>query len=281
MRKKTRVARALSAVLTPEQYARTRHDTPYLYTLGSGEDALTFVGARHSNDPYDKLFSIIPEHFDSFKPDVVAVEGVQSMSGAAGTERFIAGLTRQEAITRGGESIFTIKHALEQGVPWFCPEPSDAALMRHLVLHFYDRETLVAWYVLRLLGQYHRRAENMPFVAYVAPFLSYLEQATSWSDVSFTYNQALETAAAVLSQEPNLYNADRAIEYTDPIPWSNRWEQQTVFNEITRTALAFRDRHIIKRISDELLRGQRVLVVYGAGHAVMQEPAYRLLLNAS
>lgn len=279
MRKKTRVARALHCMLTPEQYARRTHDTPYLYTLGGGDEALTFVGARHSVDPKDELFTVIPDTLTSFKPDVVMVEGIQSLGGVAGTEQFVSGLTHEEAIVRGGESIHTIKHAIEQDVPWLCPEPTDAALMRHLILQFYTPEQLLAWYVLRLYGQYSRRNETVPFTAYVAPFLAYLKQATTWPHVSYDYQAAIAIAARELGYNPNLHNTDRADEYTDPIPWPHRWEQQTVFNEITRDALRYRDSCIVKRVSDELLRGRRVMVVYGAGHAVMQEPSYRYLLG--
>lgn len=280
MRKKTRVARALHCVLTPEQYARVRHDTPYLYTLGKGDEALCFVGARHTTDSTDTLFTTIEEQFTAQTPDVVVLEGVQNIGGQAGTERLVRSLRREEAIERGGEPIFTLKHALSTDTPWLCPEPSDDALMRYLTLQLYSPDTLVAWYTLRLLNQYYRRAETVPFPAYVTPFLSFLADTTGWSASSTcSYENALATATRVLGHEPNLHNAERAEEYTDPIPWPHRWEQQTRFNEITRAALQYRDRHMVRRVSDELLQGKKVLVVYGAGHAVMQEPAYRYLLT--
>jgi hypothetical protein len=281
MRKKTRVARALNLALTPEQYARVRHDTPYVYTLGAGDDALCFVGARHSTDPTDTLFATINEQFEQHQADVVVLEGVQNVAGVAGTERFVASLSDEEAITRGGESIYTLKQALTRNLPWLCPEPSDAALMRHLVLELYTPDTIVAWYILRLLGQYHRRKEAVPFQAYCSPFLAYLAKATTWPSTVVSYDAAMNTAAHVLGHVPNVYNPERAVEYTDPIPWPHRWEQQSQFNDITRSTLQYRDRHIIRTISNELLQGKRALVVYGAGHAVMQEPAYRYVLQST
>ena len=279
MRKKTRRARALHQVLTPEQYARTKHDTPYLYTLGAGDDALCFVGAHHSTDTNDTLFSTIEEQFHAHAPDVVVVEGAQNLQGAAGTERLVQSLSREEAIERGGESIFALQQAVASNTPWLCPEPSDAALMRHLSLQLYTQDTLLAWYVLRLLNQYHRRNESTSFSLYVVPFLSFLAKETGWSEKLCTYEAATETAGRILGYTPNIHNPERAEEYTDPIPWPHRWEQQTRFNEISRASLQYRDRYIIRRVSDELLRGKRVFVVYGAGHAVMQEPAYRYLLT--
>ena len=279
MRTKTRIARALDCLLTPEQYARVRHTTPYLYTLGTGDDALCFVGTTHTTDPAHEQFDVIDQMFHDHAPDVVLVEGVQNLTEGAGIDRFIRTLDRESAITRGGESVYTIKRALEHNVSWACPEPSDQALMRHLLLQLYTPDQLVAWYTLRILGQYHRREETMPFVAYVNPFLSYLARATNWSDRQCSLEHALATVASTLGHTPNLYNRERAEEYTDPIPWPNRWEQQTLYNEITRAALQFRDRAIVKEVATALAAGKRPLVVYGAGHAVIQEPAYRFFLS--
>jgi hypothetical protein len=275
MRTKTRITRALDCLLTPEQYARVRHTTPYLYTLGSGDDALCFVGAQHSTDPTHEQFAAIRDAFTSHQPDLIMVEGMQNLVGKPSTDRFIQQLSDTDAIARGGEAVFTIKLAQEQGIDWQCPEPADAALMRHLLLQLYTPDQLVAWYTLRILGQYHRREETMPFVGYMAPFLSYLQQATGWRAEVCTLEHALTIVATTLGHSPNLYNHERAEEYTDPIPWPNRWEQQTLFNEITRTAMRYRDRTIVRRVATKLAAGRRPLVVYGAGHAVIQEPAYR------
>lgn len=279
MRTKTRITRALDCLLTPEQYARVRHTTPYLYTLGSGDDALCFVGTQHTTDASHEQFSLISEALERYRPDVVLVEGVQNLSGTESTDRFIRQLDTSTAISRGGESVFTIKQALERGVSWQCPEPSDQMLMRHLLYELYTPDQLVAWYTLRLLGQYHRRQETMPFVAYVSPFLSYLAAATGWSSNQCSLETALGAAETMLGHAPNLYNQERAEEYTDPIPWPHRWEQQTRFNEITRVALQYRDRCIVRHVASCVSAGQRPLVVYGAGHAVMQEPAYRFFFG--
>jgi len=280
MRRKTRLRRAVTCLLSPEQYATCTHPTPYTYSLQAGEAALCFVGAHHTNRADVALCAHIQDQFVRFAPTQVVVEGMQNLIGQHSASQLLNGLTLRDAIVRGGEAVFTIVNAKARGIPWHNPEPSDRALMRHLSGELYSSEQLVAWYTLRLLGQYHRRDEPLPFVAYVAPFLAYLASATGWDKKSCSLEQALATVRRTLGHEPNLHNAERTREYTDPIPWPQRWEQQTIFNDITRAALWFRDRRIVRRVGDMALRGERVLVVYGAGHAVMQEPAYRYLLNA-
>jgi len=274
MRKKTRLERALGQQLTPEQYARRRHATPYLYTLGRGDAALTFVGAHHTNDPNDSLLSVIDRELETKQPDLVIVEGLQNLSGHGGDERFISGLTEEQAVERGGEAVYTVHRALGYGVPWLSPEPSDAALARELLGSFYTKEQVLAWYTLRLLGQYHRREEKLPFSAYVAPFLVEFQRQTNWPNFAYTLESALAIAAPLVGHEIRQNNRERAGEYTDPIPWPGRWETQTLFNDMTRVALALRDRTLMRQIAVELEAGKKLLVVYGAGHAVMQEPAW-------
>lgn len=281
MRKKTRIARAIDRVMTPEQYARVTHQSPYLYTLGSGDEALTFVGTKHTVDPNDQQFQTIAEQVEATEPDIVVVEGMQNLRSDAGTEQLLQGMDYETASKRGGEAVVAAKFALERGIPWLSPEPTDAVLARQLVMELYSPEEIVAWYTLRLLGQYQKRNETIPFSAYSAPFLAYLEAATEWPQVTYTPEAALERASTILGHDVSLHNPERAEEYTDPIPWPHRWEQQTLFNDMTRVALRCRDAAIVARVSEELLSGRRVLVVYGAGHAVMQEPAYRYLLDFS
>ena len=279
MRKKNRIIRALDNLMTPEQYVRQRHDTPYLYTLGNDDDALTFVGARHTNDVSSDVAAKIVEQMDTHQPEIVFVEGVQSLGDTQYVSTFISRMTPEEAMERGGEPVFTIKQALERGIEWRCPEPTDYKLLNHLVFQFYDRQEIIAWYVLRLLSQYHGRGETMAFQAYVAPFLSSLQKQVAWPHVSYEYDVVLATASEVLGHVVNIHNTDLVSSYTDPIPWESTWEQQSRFNDISRAALRYRDRAIVRNVSDVVLNGKNTLVVYGAGHAVMQEPAYIYLLG--
>lgn len=280
MRRKTKILRALDRVMSPEHYAKRKHTTPYLYTLGSGDEALTFVGAHHSSDPEDQLFPVIDDAITEFKPDIIFVEGMQGFDGVAGTEQFIRGLDRADAITRGGESVYTIKRALELGIPWSCPEPSDTSIYSVLLDSYYSRSEIAAWHMLCILSQYQARSEALPFNAYIAPFLGQFKKATDWTNFDYSLEYAVTTAQQVLGQSFSIRNVDRASEYTDPIPWPHRWEVQTHFNEMTRIALHHRDQYIVRQIAKEVQAGKRVMVVYGAGHAVMQEPSYRYLLES-
>lgn len=262
------------AMRTPEQYARMEHSTPYCYALGAAPQ-LQYVGVHHTFDPHDGIFSIITGALRTRKPDLVLVEGVQSIHGPAGLEKMIASLSHQTAAKRGGEAVYTIKEAVALRIPWACPEPDDHDLYRALTHNYFTADEMHAWYVLSLIPQYHARGETMNFSGYAAPFLAQFKAATAWEKFDYSVEQALRQAAAIVGREINIQNIEHNSELTDPIPWPHRWEQQTILNEMSRVALQYRDRVIATNVLNELQAGKRVVVVYGAGHAVMQEPVYK------
>lgn len=272
-------AHFLSQLMTPLQYANVTHTVPYCYTLGT-DTKLSFIGVHHSNDPADSIFGLIKQTILASKPDLIFVEGVQSLHGPAGVERMVSGFDDETAITRGGEAIFTIKQALDNKIPWTCPEPEDVELYRALIYNYFSKEEIAAWHLLRLLPQYQTRHETSNFVGYMAPFIAQFKAATNWKNFDYSYEAALATASRILGYTVSVHNTERSFELIDPIPWTARWEYQTIFNEMSRVTLRVRDESITQAVLDEVAAGTRVLVVYGSGHAVMQEPVYRLYLRA-
>ena len=262
------------ALRSPEQYARIKHTTPYCYKLGDTAQ-LHYLGVHHSFDPDDTIFSTIRGAFHAKKPDVVFVEGLQGLHGAAGIERMATNSSYRDAVTRGGEAVFTIKEALSRNISWACPEPEDTDLYQELVFNYFSRDEIFAWYVISLLPQFNDRTEVMNFNGYAAPFIAQFKEATQWKDFDYSLERALAIAESITGHDLVLQNSEHAAEITDPIPWPHRWEQQTIFNEMSRVALQYRDMVISNTILNELTAGKNITVVYGAGHAVMQEPVYR------
>ncbi len=57
------------------EYAKRRHERPYEYQLAQGEKGLIFFGPGHINDPENPAFETIRERIESFKPDLVMIDG--------------------------------------------------------------------------------------------------------------------------------------------------------------------------------------------------------------
>lgn len=269
---------ALSFLMSPDRYAVMKHSSPYHYDYGTNE-TLAFFGTEHSTNPEHEQYNALGQKIKDHAPDVICVEGVQALNGPAGIERMIASMSRDTAIRRGGEPIFAIREALEAKTPWLCPEPEDSDLYNFLVSEYYSREEVLAWSVLNLLPQYQDREEAMNFAGYIAPFIAQFKEAVGWTSVSYDLKDIESVIQKMIGRSLPLMNIERAHELVDPIPWLHRWEEQCMSNDMARAALRYRDETIVSHIAGELAEGKRVLVVYGAGHAVMQEPVWRYLLS--
>ncbi len=270
----------VSALYTPEQYARMRHGTPYCYALGPGAQ-LQYVGVHHSFDPEDTIFALISGAVETRRPDVIFVEGVPTLHGPAGLEKMVRSLSYTNAIKQGGEAVYAIKEALRRNVSWASPEPADEELYQFLLQHYFSREEIFAWFVLSLVPQYLSSGEGMKFQAYAAPMVGQFKQTTGWKGFVYDVDKALEYVGRMLGfpvADVRLLAESYAL--VDPIPRPDRWEQQTLFNEISRTILEYRNQAMTQAVLNELAVGKRVLVVYDASLAVMQEPAYRAYFSA-
>lgn len=263
-----------------EVYARTKHVRPYIFEVVSKDASLKYFGARHSANPHDVMFEHLHTIFLDFKPDVVFVEGLQSEKVKENIVDLVTSISYSEAIKRGGESVYTVKLALEHGVPWICPEPEDRDLYAHLVsLCGFSQSHVAAWNLMRLVPQWQRRDEEMSFEVYAESYVYWFKKNTEWPDFDYSYAHAMEAIEGVLGEKLNLDDRVRAGELVDPICWDHICVEWTVINRIAKASSEYRDEHIVTSIGKRLLEGGRVLVVYGASHAVIQEPAFRFLLK--
>ncbi|MDQ6984847.1 MAG: hypothetical protein Q9M91_03935 [Candidatus Dojkabacteria bacterium] len=62
----------------------------------------------------------------------------------------------------------------------------------------------------------------------------------------------------------------------DPIPRGQKW---TIVNEIGNKLSSFRDTYILEYIQAKLQEYDKVFIIFGASHAVMQEKAVRSIMK--
>ena len=270
----------LEKIMTAEEYSRLKHKTPYLYTLRSGDKELFYFGARHSRNPKDAMFAEIEKEFNAIRPDMVFVEGISGLSQKrARYEEEIKNMSREKIIDFAGESGFTLALATQNSVACESPEPKDSDLYNFLLDAGFSKEHIFAYEVFQILPQYHRRANRAGFKNDVTPFIERFEQETRWENFDYSYEHALKIGAEILGKGIDVENVEQPTDYIDPIPWKSKKGAQTVLNEISRGASLYRDQYMVKEIAAALEHHKKLFIVFGASHAVMQEPALRELMK--
>lgn len=266
----------LGSIMTSEQYAEIRHDTPYVFELKAGDKELYYFGTPHVRDPQDPLFAEIEAAFNKENPDMVFVEGMSNLpKDKSRFDEILKAASREETIDKSGEPGFTRKLAAERGIEWHSPEPSDKDLYENLLAKGFSKDEIFAWDVFHILPQYNRQMSRQGFKQYVERFIERFKQTTNWENFDYSYERAIKLGEQILGRPLDVENEPDATDFIDPIPWEEKKEKQTILNRIGSASSLFRNRKIVSDILEAFKNHNRVFVVYGASHAAMQEPALK------
>jgi hypothetical protein len=273
--------------MTAEEYSKLEHFTPYLYELKTGEKKLYYFGAYHSRNPNDVIFSEIENKFNEVNPDMVLIEGMSNVHQERESfekNEFAPGedeeTVRKKIIDIAGESGFALLLASKKGIDCESPEPKDEDMYNDLLEKGFSRDDIFAEQVFLVLPQYHRQTEQKGFKGYAEFFIDSFKKATNWEDFDYLYEHALEAAQKAIGKDIDVEHDEYTLDYVDPIPWDNKKDAQTVLNEIARATSQYRDRFMVSEIAKLLKTHKKIFVVFGASHAVMQEPALRELIRS-
>jgi len=258
-----------------EACAHLEHALPYCYELEAGKSSVYILGAEHSNDSAHEQFALLKQLFEDRLPSCILLEGIQDELVFAHLHTIINKLDTVAAIMRGGEAVYAAQLALAAGTTWQSIEPTDTELFFYLEKFGYTRGEIIAWALLRLLPQYIRRSEVLHFADYVEPFLTQLKRATEWPELMIESRVLLSEAAVFVGGNIKLHSERAALSYTSPLATANRDHDYTVLNTIAATATEYRDRAMVRNIISASAHFTSLLVVYGASHAVRQEPVLR------
>ncbi len=269
---------AKQKLMTAEAYAELTHETPYIFILEKDGKQLTYFGSPHTDDPESPVFSDIESRYRSADPDMVFVEGFADLQGhEEESKKWALSLSREDAI-RMGESGFALWLAERDGKETKSPEPHFEDEIGHLESSGFTREEIFVFCVARYLLQYQRSIDKQtPMAEYVQSELDFLARAAHWQGFPFTLDHFIALYEKFIGK---LFDpTDESLKsVSDPIPWRDA-PAQTRINEISRASSKFRDMHIIEEVGKTLQSHNNLFVVYGASHAVMQEPAMRMLLG--
>ncbi len=229
-------------------------DGPYILHIEpdqttSGQGALLFFGSRHSKDPQHPQLAALRHAWDTFHPTVALVEGRMS---------FFVG-TPTQGIRIFGEPAAVYSLAQHSGIPIYTLEPPlDVEIA---ALEECGDRTQVAMF--RVLSGYISARRGGPV-----------------SD--FKINRLLSKRASPLTSAlPTIETFDAYFKSQSPelpgwrdLPEEAMWpgKSDTLLHRMATRSNRARDEHFVRAMLDLVNRGERVLVIAGRSHAVIQEP---------
>lgn len=271
---------AQEAVMTAEQYAEIEHDIPYIFEVESGDKKITYFGAGHSWDPDDPMWIQLKGMVTGAQPNMVIVEGFENLANRKeeATEE-AKKYNEEEIIGRHGESGVVLKWATELGIDFDSPEPSDREQFKFLEQQGLSKDSIFAQQFFMMIPQWQQYTDKPDFKEFAQKQIDRFEHNTNWSDFEYSYEHLEQIAEKIWGEGINLADPGYYHDRTDPIPWADKKKDQTEVNRVSEASNRFRDQYMISRIAEYLQTHDRIFIVYGASHAVMQEPALRKLLQ--
>lgn len=254
-------------LLSWDEYNKKEFQIPYIYSIKNNKQELLYVGSQHCYDPKDNEFEIIRKEWDKFykrnkdKEMIVIVEG-----GIWPIEK-----SAEDAIIKDGEMSFVTFLAYQDGVSTICLEPQRDEVFNELAKE-HGRDKVFYQRIAQVVLQWNTLIEKPNFEKYLVYFMEKDKKESNWNDFDFSLEHFYKIHKDLF--DTDFKPTDRKFFY-DII---NPSQKNTVINQISRDEDVVRDTAIIKGIMEEWQKGKSIFVIYGSGHAVIQERALRALL---
>lgn len=242
-------------------------ELPLLMKLNNGKKTLTYFGTYHTNQPTDSLFIRLQNELNQLSPHVILFEGVENPPIFNNSD---------STIIHSGEPGYAIQYAKRNGIKYTCIEPKDSLEYAKLLSKFTKKE-VVLFYVCRQIGNQQRREEGKKlsekeFNHRMNGFLEFMRRrGMPLKDEELDFLYWKKQFKSLLGFSLKWRTMDNNIHYPNQF--------KTALNKVSRASDTFRNTSMIETIFYTLKQADKVFVLVGWGHLMLQEPSIRKRWN--
>ncbi|MDG2186057.1 MAG: hypothetical protein P8K79_10290 [Mariniblastus sp.] len=255
---------------TKQDHDKPELGSPCFVHYRAGDRELVFLGTRHGIRLHSPSHRLIEQVIQAYQPDCVVIEGSETRMGKS-HPGLLKDARRMVADGACPEPLFAAVLAAERQIDFMGGEPPPSNTTEALRNLGSDRDAL-GWLVVRQLGQVRREEGLEQLDARVKELLRRIkrrfELKTEMEIVDFK-KWFFERTEKPFSAE-NLRFA-RTAPLAGPSP--------TFFEKAAIDVMLAREKHLLSLEAELLATYHRVLVVYGGGHLVYEEPVLRDMLG--
>ncbi len=251
-------------ILKYEEYGKKKIHLPRILDIKKDNKHLIYYGTEHSFDPTDSMFLDIEKRFNELKPDIAFNEG--------GNDWPVIN-DRDSTIRVTGDPGFIRYLCRINNVQIMSIEPLDSLEYKYLLTK-YKKEDISLMYFCRQIDQLQNQGgiSDSNFEKYMNSFLLDLKNnglPLNNDEVKYSYMK---------NYYEKFFHANFNWKEFDPTNYQPIYSK-TILNEIMRESTYFRDRFIINKIEETLKTNDKIFVVMGGSHLVIEEPVLRYIMN--
>lgn len=252
-----------------KEYSALKHKQPYFYSIESSGQVLYYFGAEHKKDPRHPQFELLQEKWKEFLQKTFGGKSIVVFEGSVNINKET---TLDEAIQKYGESGAIVFMGEKAHIVSTRPEPTIKDEADRLLREF-SRDEIFYFYIVRGVVSWQRSLVRKEFDEFVRQNIKRYKEALEWSDFDFSFETVKKVHQQIFGKKFDLDDRD----FISKIP--NPTYDESRINEIARMSSTIRNMAILDCIESYWQKGYSIFVVYGASHAVMQEPAIKSLMS--
>lgn len=264
--------------MTFEEYAQKKHNPVYVFNVEFGTKKVTYFGAEHSLNPESMMFARIEEEFKKADPQIVFVEGMYFSSDKQGAIEKYKNIDKESVIKNHGESVYVFKLAADAGIEVDSPESTYKDEITSLLQQEFSKEEIFCFYGYRQINGLHRLADKSKFNEELTRYISIFQRESQWENFDYSIEHLEKIGKSVWGEVRGAIMTNDRYR-TIPVPPEDK-KLLTVINRINQGVTHFRDCNVVRRIIEALKTHDRLFIIFGSTHAVMQEPALRYLAKS-
>jgi len=239
--------------------------SPYCFQIKKRDQVLFYFGANHSHDPKNKQYPILRKYWEKF----LTIAGSSKLVVVEG-ELHTLESDEIVAIQRGSESALITTLAHREHIRVICPDFSKEKIVA-LTRKKFSEDYIQYYWFAHLIDAWHLHNPKSNFEKWMQGAMSAYSKKLGLK----RFNLArLKTLHAKIFKKPFNYHN---MKFFNMVTGPN--DLKTVINQVPRMASDVRDVMIIRRIKKEWDAGKSLFVVYGSGHAFVQEGILKKILK--
>ncbi len=260
-----------------ETQSREQFEPPYVSSFNRNGYTLDFIASDHSTGLDSATFRTIRDTFKKVHAKIVIIEGFPFNAGVS--PKFITDMSLKclkDKFSVCMEPLYASYLARQDEVPFIGAEPNEEFILQGITKQGYSAEDLLGYYIVRMIPQWQQEGKfqkNKIKKLIEKEILDTKKQIP----VSKDYNEA--DFEAWFRKATGQKFSTNTIRNSTIAPATDN--KATTINKLAALTGRLRDEHIIKVIHQSLRDYKNVLIVYGAGHLVMQRPAIEKMMGTS
>lgn len=246
---------------------------PYLVTYEACGRQLLYVAAEHTGDPDSLTHRLIDRAFEEYDIPFAILEGF-ALTDQPSPQDLVDYADEVAGTPQDGENAVVIRKITAAGGHFVGAEPTQKTVLAHIKEQGLTVQDLLGFHIVRILPQWIRHQQIKDHTdGRVRPlYQAYAERFVASLDLTLDDLGDLRSFDGFKSwyQQTNGVAYDTHFRPQDSAPSST---QNRRTNQISDMVGHVREAHIVGVIADAMNTYRRVLVVYGASHHTVQEPA--------